>query len=434
MDAAQVGQAVAVIGPVLGVLANVPGALRTGKLVKDWVIEVFGIIFGPNPPKAQAELGNLTQFIHQLGMTTQAEVERVVADWPSPPGFTDAQRAELTVVLKKLVQGARFHTTHAITLSNYLTAEQLLAKLFEAVEPKMHQGQRLDGWVLTKYLGMGGFGEVWLAEHKLFHEPQVYKFFTRDGAAEWLSVEAMALRSVWQKLSGSDCPNIIKYLNVNLEAKPYPYLVLEYGQLGTLDDWILTKPREAREAKIGDFELMKGIVRGVSDAHKQQIHHRDLKPANILLTGTKRDVVPKIADFGLSVDAAAAKPNAPQTVLVGTTMYLPPEAAIPTAPRNPAQDDVFALGVIWFQVLTGHLTRPSYDFAEELALAGADSRSIKLIGKCLASPKNRFPSACELYDEIDKVEPPPGPGEWDVPEGCFDVAGIAREYLERTCT
>lgn len=83
-------------------------------------------------------------------------------------------------------------------------------------------------------------------------------------------------------------------------------------------------------------------------------------------------------------------------------------------------------------MLTGRLVRPSYDFAEELALAGADSRSVKLISRCLARPERRYPSACELYADMDAEDPPPGPGEWDVPDGCFDVAGIAREYLERT--
>jgi serine/threonine protein kinase len=181
---------------------------------------------------------------------------------------------------------------------------------------------------------------------------------------------------------------------------------------------------------------MRGIVRGMAEAHQHGIHHRDLKPANILLMGGS-DPVPKVADFGLStVDSKSESPSSLQSslrsemVLVGTRMYHPPEASDPFRRRDPAQDDVFALGVIWYQVLTSELVRPPYDFVERLTVGGVDSRTIKIVSRCLAHPDRRYPSACELYNELD-VETPPGHGEWAVPRGCFDVAGIAREYIER---
>lgn len=381
---------------------------------------------------APVDPGKVMQFVHQLGLVTDKDVEQAMAKWPSPEGFTDAQRNELTALLKKLVSGARFHSTHGTKLSNYLSAEKLIEQLLAGIQPKMAAGTMMGSWKLTTFLGMGGFGEVWKTEKVKFPVPRVYKFFTQEQARKVLDNEADVLYAVKDKLA--DCPNVIDYQDVEIDGKPYPHIVLEYATLGTLEDWILT-PTDQR-VKIGITELMKGVVRGVSDAHKHGIHHRDLKPANILLTGRPGDVTPKIADFGLGSVTTPAAPRSSyhsQSLLVGTSMYLPPEAANPFKQRDFAQDDVFALGVVWFQVLTGQLTRPAYDFAEELALAGADTRSIKLIGKCLASPKNRFATACELYDAMDAEDPPPGPGEWDVPDGCFDVAGIAREYLERTC-
>ena len=418
---------------LLNVIGAVPNAVKGVAIGRKWLGEMIGRLFPPSDSKSSTvPRGKLTSFIHQLGLTTPADVDRVLERWPSPPGFTNAQREELAVLLRKLVIGARFHTTHGTRLSSYVTAEQLLTQLLEHVEPVRHLGEKIDGWKLTKYLGAGGFGEVWLARNDLFHAERVYKFFTRDGAADWLAQEALALRSIWKRLGEADCPNVIDYLDVNIDARPHPYLVLEYAALGSLDDWIRSKPEH--RAAIGVTELIRGIVRGVSDAHRHGIHHRDVKPANILLAGNPRDVVPKIADFGLS-DVEAIEPGASQSsqvVLVGTSMYLPPEASNPAFPRDSAQDDVFALGVVWFQVLTGELVRPSYDFAEQLAAAGADSRSVKFISKCLAAPTRRYPTASELYEDIDRIDPPPGPGEWAVPEGCFDVAGVAREYLERT--
>ncbi len=374
--------------------------------------------------------GRVTQFLNQLGLASEADVEKAMANWPSPPGFTDDLRSELTILLKNLVRGAKFHSTHGTRLSNYITAEKLIDQLLQNVQPQRRAGERLDGWVLKQFLGMGGFGEVWRAENSLFPVSHVYKFFTQERSRDWLQKEAEALFAVGQHLK--QCPNVIDYLNVNIDARPHPYLVLEYAAHGSLEDWILAEPED--RAKIAVNELMRGIARGAADAHKHRIHHRDLKPANILLAGDAEDVIPMIADFGLSsVDDAAESGSSQrsQAVLVGTIMYQPPEASNPFRIRNFAQDDVFALGVVWYQVLTGELVRPSYDFAEQLAAVGADSRSIRMIAKCLANPNRRYPSACELYEELDK-DAPPGPGEWAVPEGCFDVAGIAREYLERT--
>jgi Protein kinase domain len=422
-------------GVVKGAIAVYP---TVAKVVRDWTKKKSA----PDPSTddqvidlelAPVDPGKLMQFVHQLGLATEADVEQAMAKWPSPEGFTDAQRNELTTLLKKLVSGARFHSTHGTKLSNYLSAERLLEQLLDGIQPKMTAGVKLGNWTLTTFLGMGGFGEVWKAQNTLFPAPRVFKFFTQEGARAVLEREAEVLFAVGQHLT--DCPNVIDYQDVDIDAQPFPYLALEFATLGTLEDWVLTPP--GQRAKIGLTELMKGIVRGVSDAHRHGIHHRDLKPANILLTGVPDDVTPKVADFGLGRVAAPAEAQSSyrsHSVLVGTSMYLPPEAANPFKQREFAQDDVFALGVVWFQVLTGRLVRPSYDFAEELALAGADSRSVRLISRCLARPERRYEDACELYADMDAEDPPPGPGEWDVPDGCFDVAGIAREYLERSRT
>jgi len=378
--------------------------------------------------------GKLTQFIYKLRLLSESDVEKALSKWRSPIGFTDANRQELSALLKNLVRGARFHSTHGTVLSNYLSAEKLLEQLMNGIQPKMSADTTIGTWKLTTFLGMGGFGEVWKAQKvqkSLYSTPLVFKFFTQEGAKELLETEAEVLDAV--KVYLKDCPNVIFYHDVEIDAQPYPYIMLEFATLGTLEDWILSEP--SQRAKITITELIRGIVRGVSQAHKHGIYHRDLKPANVLLTGTQDDVTPKIADFGLGSvvnPADSERSYRTQRIIVGTNMYLPPEAANPFVQREFTQDDVFALGVIWFQILTGEISRPSYDFAEQLAQAGADSRSIKLIAKCLANPKRRYPTACELYDELDKEEPPPGPGEWDVPEGCFDVAGIAREYLEVT--
>jgi len=368
------------------------------------------------------------EFLEQLGLQTEADVRQAVSNWTPPEGFTDEHKKELITLLINLTRGARFHSAHGTAISSYLRCERLIEDLLRGIQPKRKSGDKIANWELQSFLGMGSFGEVWRAENPLHPDSHVFKFFTMEGARDWLKGEAVALRAVRKHLQ--DCANVIGYLDVAIDAEPYPYIVLEYAEGGSLEDWILRQPDDRR--KLNPFELMQGIARGMAEAHRHDIHHRDLKPANILLTGDG-EPVPKVADFGLStVDSRSESQSSGRSemILVGTRMYHPPEASDPFKKRHPAQDDVFALGVIWYQVLTGELVRPPYDFVERLAGAGVDSRTIKLVSRCLAHPDRRYSSACELYNDLD-VDAPPGPGEWAVPQGCFDVAGMAREYIEQ---
>ena len=110
--------------------------------------------------------------------------------------------------------------------------------------------------------------------------------------------------------------------------------------------------------------------------------------------------------------------------MVGTNMYLPPEALEPFAKHQPALNDMFAVGVMWYQLLVERLERPPYDFAEQLQQVGAASHTIRLISRCLAHPQRRCADACEL--ESAMLDLPP---IQQVPVGCFDVQYLAREYL-----
>ena len=107
-------------------------------------------------------------------------------------------------------------------------------------------------------------------------------------------------------------------------------------------------------------------------------------------------------------------------------MYLPPEALQPFVKRSPEQDDVFAVGVIWYQLLVGRLERPPYDFADRLRDHLIDSRTIRTIERCLARPDRRFRDGTELEEVLETT---PAISEWNVPAACFDVQHIAREYL-----
>jgi serine/threonine protein kinase len=296
------------------------------------------------------------------------------------------------------------------------------------METYRKRGQPVSGglvdWKLERFLGKGAFGEVWMGRNPGHPEPRAFKFFTQPGASDWLIArEQRTLYRVRAQLNRH--PNIVEFIDVITRGTQCPFLVLEYVGGGSLEEWILAR---SHRPPLKKQEIMVGVIRGLSEAHTAGIYHRDLKPANVLLTPGP-DVQAKIADFGLGLaegegEEAAGSP-ASEGILVGTTMYLPPEALQPFIRREPAQDDVFALGVLWYQFLVERLERPPYDFADHLRVAGVDSHTIRLIQRCLAHPDWRFADGCEV--EAALIEIPEV--IWNPPQGCFDISFLAREYL-----
>ncbi|HVK08562.1 MAG TPA: serine/threonine-protein kinase [Gemmataceae bacterium] len=377
-----------------------------------------------------ADTAKVLKALRDLGCLSDADVRGLVENWkPDPPVGQDI-RNELVALLTNLVRGARFHTTQGTPLSSYLRCERLIDQLLANLQPRRRAGEPVapgwKDWRLERFLGMGAFGEVWLGRHPRYPDPRAFKFFTIDGAKEWLDREAHNLYHVADRLRG--CPNVIGYDNIVLDGEPFPFLVLEYIGGGSLEDWLLAP--EADRPAISVPGVMAGMARGLADAHRHKICHRDLKPANVLLTPGP-DADPKIADFGLGQvepdrpDGSSA--YASQLLAVGTRMYLPPEAADLYQTRSSAQDDVFAFGVVWYQVLTGRIERPPYDFADRLHKEGVDSRNVRLLSRCLAHPSRRFGDAVELAAALDADV---AAAEWAVPEGCFDVGPLAKEYLD----
>jgi serine/threonine protein kinase len=197
--------------------------------------------------------------------------------------------------------------------------------------------------------------------------------------------------------------------------------------LNGYEDWILRNEQERQP--LDKRLVVEGVVRGLSEAHQNGIAHCDLKPANILLAVADGSVVPKIADFGLGraqVGRSDASAQASQAGVGGTTMYLPPESLQPFVQRSPFKDDIFAVGVVWYQVLVGRLERPPYDFANHLRDNLVDSQTIRVIERCLAQPDRRFKDASELEQSLDSLPQVP---DWTPPPDCFDVQHLAREYL-----
>jgi serine/threonine protein kinase len=278
-------------------------------------------------------------------------------------------------------------------------------------------------WELVELLGIGGFGEVWKAKHRFFDGiGSVALKFCLDPQAKdrLLKYEASVLNQVMRH---GRHPGIVPLLDAFLGADP-PCLKYEYiagGDLsGLARDWdeLTVKERAPRATRV-----VAQIARIIAAVHTltPPIVHRDLKPANILVRGRPRedsgDFDLFITDFGIgSVTALPAIAESRQgTATRGgvlgsslrgshTPLYASPQQMRGEAPD--VRDDIHALGVIWYQLLTGDLGSgaPTGLWADELEEAGVDRNAIRLLGACVATkPERRPKDAAALAQAFDAL-------------------------------
>jgi serine/threonine-protein kinase len=202
---------------------------------------------------------------------------------------------------------------------------------------------RLTGYEILGLLGRGGMGVVYkarqLALNRLVALKMILAGLQEDphGIARF-RIEAEAVARLQH-------PNIVQIYEVG-EQEGRPYVALELVDGVSLEDQVADAPLPAHQAA----QLVETLARAMHAAHQRNIVHRDLKPANVLLTA---DGVPKITDFGLAKRLDVPKGQTRSGVIVGTPSYMPPEqAAGKTGEIGPAAD-VYALGAILYEVLTG---------------------------------------------------------------------------------
>jgi tetratricopeptide (TPR) repeat protein len=304
--------------------------------------------------------------------------------------------------------------------------------------PRFKPGDRpLPGvdWQLEELLGVGGFGEVWKARnpHMPSVPPVALKFCLDAGAAAVLRNEATMLDRVMRQ---GRHPGIVALQHTYLSAET-PCLEYEFVGGGDLAGLILEWHRGDGRPEPGQVSAaFQGLVETAGFAHAQSppIVHRDLKPANVLrLAGPGGAPQFKIADFGIGGLAArravqqATQVTARSQFLVSavrgsyTPLYASPQQMRGEAPDP--RDDVYALGVIWYQMLTGNLTdgRPGGTrWHRRLAEQGMKAELVDLLAECFEDdPGDRVADACALAERLGRLlrgpEPPAPPPAVRVP-------------------
>lgn len=269
----------------------------------------------------------------------------------------------------------------------------------------------VDKYRVVKLLGSGGMGSVLEARHaalghsvalKVLHQPAI----DGDESSMRFFREARATASL-------ESEHVIRIFDLGTTDQGLPFLVMERLSGFDLSDALM---------RIGSFhpglaaECLLQAARGVSHAHEAGIIHRDLKPSNLFLTRRSdgRPLV-KVLDFGISKLQNDDSVRLTQTrTVVGSPLYMSPEQ-IRDARQVDARSDVWSLGAILYELLTG---RPAFDgetlpsvyasiVTDEPAEIGRDDvpeALVQLVRRCLAKDRHERPSsASELAQSLEVV-------------------------------
>jgi eukaryotic-like serine/threonine-protein kinase len=250
--------------------------------------------------------------------------------------------------------------------------------------PSAADPKTIGPYRLLQKLGQGGMGQVWLAEQTAPVRRRVAVKLIKAGLYDDSVLQRFL--SERQSLAIMDHPSIAKVFDAGATLDGQPYLVMEYVP-GTP----ITGYCDEHHLKIQDrLELFIKVCDGVQHAHQKAIIHRDLKPANILVVEVDGQPTPRIIDFGLA--RAVTLPSADTTTftqvggLVGTPAYMSPEQSDPAFGDIDTRVDVYSLGVVLYELLTGSLpidlkqwrNQPLYDVVRQLRELDAPRPSTKV--------------------------------------------------------
>jgi tetratricopeptide (TPR) repeat protein/tRNA A-37 threonylcarbamoyl transferase component Bud32 len=269
-------------------------------------------------------------------------------------------------------------------------------------------GPALPGYQILGELGRGGMGVVYKARQLRLNRIVALKMILAGDYAPPETVIRFLAEA--ESIARLHHPHIVQIFAYG-EHDGRPYFEMEYVDGGSLADRLGGKPWPLRDAA----RLVETLARAIHAAHRLGVVHRDLKPANILLT---TDGIPKIADFGLAKCLDTETGLTRTEWIVGSPSYMAPEQAGEAGRTIGPRADVYSLGAILYELITG---RPPFQAATVLETL-EQVRSVSPIAparlrprlprdlaticqKCLEKdPARRYESAAELAEDLRRFE------------------------------
>jgi len=264
------------------------------------------------------------------------------------------------------------------------------------------------GYEILEELGKGGMGIVYKARHLQLQRLVALKMLLPGADLSPAQLERFLTEA--RAVARFQHPNLVQIHEIGTH-EGQPYFSLELLEGGNLKQQLKNTPQPAANSAA----LLETLARAVDYAHQKGIVHRDLKPANILLAG---DGTPKVADFGLAKQMDHDAGQTEDGRILGTPQYMAPEQAWGKSKAVGPGADIYALGVILYEMLTGRPPFRAADKWQTVALVRTQEpvpprrlvpqvpRDLELIClRCLQKePIHRFASAGELAEELRRYQ------------------------------
>jgi hypothetical protein len=263
----------------------------------------------------------------------------------------------------------------------------------------------LGDYELLEVVGRGGQGVVFRARQKSLNRTVALKMIN---VGSWATeAHLKRFRREAEAAASLEHPGIVPIYEVG-ERDGSCYFSMRFVEGGQLDQAIKRKPTSIRQAA----ELISKVARTVHYAHEHGILHRDIKPGNILLDAKGE---PLLTDFGLARLVEAESTVTRTKEVMGTPSYMAPEQAMGNNAAVSSATDVYGLGAILYQLLTGHPPFAGGTTYETIKLVlDTEPRQPRLLNpkvdrdlsticlKCLEKdPKRRYPSALALAEDLE---------------------------------
>jgi hypothetical protein len=268
-----------------------------------------------------------------------------------------------------------------------------------AISRRPASSETINGYRLESLVGVGGMGEVHKAIQLSLGRTVAVKLLSPELAKDSAFVARFQKEAA--ALAALSHPNIVSIVDKGQTDSTY-YLVMEFVEGPSLREQVRSPLLTTQEA----LRMMMEICRAVAYAHDKGIIHRDLKPENILFDQQAGGLA-KVTDFGLAsfLDDANSRFNLTSThVSMGTLSYMAPEQRV-DAKNADKRADIFSLGVILYELLTGEVPLGTFDPPSKRK-PGIDPRLDVIVARCLKpDPEDRYANVAQMIADLDPLTP-----------------------------
>jgi formylglycine-generating enzyme required for sulfatase activity/DNA-binding winged helix-turn-helix (wHTH) protein/tRNA A-37 threonylcarbamoyl transferase component Bud32/dienelactone hydrolase len=370
------------------------------------------------------------------------EIRRVIGDDASAPRYIETipRRGYRFIAAVK---------THTANVSE--TVPQIAEDEARQIPPQTPEAVAAAfNYVITKKLGQGGGGVVYMAEDLRLQRTVVLKFLS-DELANDLRARRRFLREA-RLASALEHANICAIHEIN-ETEGFSFIVMQYAEGETLKQLINNRPLELEVT----FSIALQIADALQTAHERGIIHRDIKPGNIMVNGGGRV---KVLDFGLAKSIAQETSDAvgeslditQQGALLGTPAYMSPEQA--RGERADHRSDIFSFGIVLYEMATGRKPFAGKSNPETMNAVintphtpvnsltqGLSAELSPIVDRALAKdPEKRYQSVAELQTALRRLvsqsgsADPVGAGDGLAANGRRQAGSIGRWFADAKTT